>query len=41
MIDMVNDIQAAQAMLCLNHTLLDGMPIYLSEIKYSIRDHKN
>jgi RNA recognition motif-containing protein len=41
MIDMSNDIQAAQALLCLNNTVLDGRPIFLSEIKYSIRDHKN
>lgn len=41
MIDMVNDAQGRQAVLCLDQTILDGKPITVSEIKYSIRDYKN
>lgn len=40
-IDMVNDSQARQAVLCLDQTILDGKAITVSEIKYSIRDYKN
>jgi RNA recognition motif-containing protein len=41
LIDMVNDAQAGQAILCLNNKVLDGQSILLTEIRYSIRDHKN
>ena len=41
LIDMVNDSQARQAVLCLDQTLMDGKPITVSEIKYSIRNYKN
>jgi RNA recognition motif-containing protein len=41
LIDMVNDTQGRQAVLCLDQTIIDGKPITVSEIKYSIRDYKN
>ena len=41
LIDMVNDSQARQAVLCLDQTLMDGKPITVSVIKYSIRNYKN
>lgn len=41
LIDMVNDAQARQAVLCLDQTIIDGKAITVSEIKYSIRDYKN
>lgn len=41
LIDMVNDSQARQAILCLDQTMLDGKVITVSEIRYSIRDNNN
>lgn len=41
LIDMINDTRAGQALTDLNHTLLQGRRIVLSEIRYSIRDHRN
>lgn len=40
-IDMVNDKQGRQAILCLDQTVLDGKAITLSELKYSIKDYRN
>ena len=40
-IDMLNDRQGRQAILCLDQTVLDGKAITLSELKYSIRDYRN
>jgi RNA recognition motif-containing protein len=40
-IDMVNDSQGRQAIQCLDQTIIDGKPITVSEIRYSIRDYKN
>lgn len=41
LIDMVNDSQGRQAVLCLDQTIIDGKPITVTELKYSIRDYKN
>ena len=41
LIDMVNDAQARQAIFCLDQTIIDGKPITVTEIRYSIHDHKN
>jgi cold-inducible RNA-binding protein len=41
MVDMINDSQARQAILCLDHTVLDGKTINVAEVRYSIRDYKN
>lgn len=41
LIDMPNDKQAGQAVLCLHLSVIDGMTITVTEIKYSIRDYKN
>jgi RNA recognition motif-containing protein len=41
LIDMINDGQAKQAILCLDQTMLDGKLITVSEIRYSIRNNNN
>ena len=40
-VDMINERQGRQAILCLDQTIVDGKPIAVSEIKYSARDYKN
>ncbi|HZF63132.1 MAG TPA: RNA-binding protein [Chitinophagaceae bacterium] len=40
-IDMVNDSQARQAILCLDQTEVDGRAIAVSEIKYSPGGYKS
>lgn len=41
MVEMPNDSQAAQAILCLNNTLLDGRKIELREDRHGDRDRNN
>jgi RNA recognition motif-containing protein len=41
MIDMLNARQGWQAIQCLDGTIIDGQPITVTEIKYSIRNNKN
>lgn len=40
-VDMLNDAQAAQAVLTLNKSMLDGRPISVSEIEYSPHRYRN
>lgn len=40
-VDMPNDAQAAQAIMCLNNTLLDGQKIMLREISHKGSDRSN
>ena len=40
-IDMVNDSQAKQAILCLNHMVVDGKPISVKEVSNNISDYMN
>jgi RNA recognition motif-containing protein len=41
MIDMLNARQGWQAIQCLDGAIIDGQPIMVTEIKYSIRNNKN
>lgn len=40
-VDMLNDAQAAQAVLTLNKSMLDGRPISVNEIEYSPHRYRN
>ena len=41
LIDMVNDAQGRQAVLCLDQTVIDGKAITVTEIRFSLQDNKN